>query len=443
VNEQSTSSHVGAPPRPWRERIIELDALRGFALLGILLINVLGFSGVRALSIEPEGLDRILEGFFRNFAQGKFMSLFALLFGISFTLQSISLKRQGVGLCPVWWRRLGVLFLLGMLHTFLEPSEVLAVYALCGALLVMLRRIPGPLVMVIALVAMGMPHLHTALVTPVYVTDTIVTDASKETEPPMTMEEAEQATAAGLDPQTSAPIEIREKDMHAWNPYLGDLAIRVHSSGTFAEVVEYNHLFTMRRWVGSWVGYLWMLVPLPMMLVGLLIGRSGLLTRLTEETPRLKRVCGSGFVAGVVAVWLSSVLYGVAGRNGWNPWVAFPANWLFSLSGLFMALAYAAGLLWLLQTKIGEHLQNIFAPIGRMALTNYLLQTVICTSLFFGFGFGLYGRVGASQTTLIALAVFTIQVIFSRLWLLRFNFGPVEWLWRVATYWRILSPTKT
>jgi uncharacterized protein len=424
VIEKSPGADVGtAGPWPGPQRIVELDALRGFALLGILLINVLGFSGIRTLGVEYEGLDEIILGFLRFFAQAKFLSLFAILFGISFTLQLASLERQGVGIYPTYWRRLGVLFLFGMLHTRLEPSEVLALYALCGAVLILFRKVPAPALLVIALLLMAMPYLHTAIVTPVYIAQPAAGSAP--------VEQVEENAAE------SAPVS-EEEEMHLWNPYKGPLAVRLHSSGTLSEVVSYNHRFMVRRWTGSWVGYLWMTVPLPLMMVGLLIGRSGVLTGAGQDRPDFRKVFWVGLVAGIGAGWLASHLFGRATQFGWNPWVAFPANWLFSLSGMIMALAYAAGLLVLMKWNIGKWLQATLAPVGRMALTNYLLQTVICVSLFHAYGLGWYGKVGPSQAVLIALGVFAVQVAYSKLWLGAFRYGPVEWLWRVATYWRWL-----
>jgi uncharacterized protein len=407
-----------------------LDALRGFALLGILLINVLGFSGIRTLGVEYEGIDEIILSFLRFFAQAKFLSLFAILFGISFTMQLASLERQGVGIYPTYWRRLGVLLLIGMLHTRLEPAEVLAVYALCGAVLIVFRKVPGPALLVMALLLMALPYLHTAIVTPVYVAQPAGGSAP-----------VEQVEEHVTEP-TESDGAVEEEEMHVWNPYKGPLPARLHSKGTLSEVVSYNHRFTTRRWTGSWVSYLWMTVPLPLMMVGLLIGRSGVLTRAGQARPDFRKVFWVGLAVGIGAGWLASHLFGRAAQFGWNPWVAFPAGWLFSLSGMIMALAYAAGLLLLMNWNFGKWLQATLAPVGRMALTNYLLQTVICISLFHAYGLGWYGKVGPSQTVLIALGVFAVQVAYSRLWLGSFRYGPVEWLWRMAAYWRWL-PLKS
>ena len=427
------TADVAVEPRYAGDRIVALDALRGFALLGILLVNIMSFSGITALGAEVDGADRIVADLTKFFVQGKFLSLFAILFGIGFSLQMASLREKGAGLFPIWWRRLGVLFVIGLLHTLLDPAEVLAVYALCAVLLPSFSRLTGKVLLLVAFVLMGLPHLYTAIVTPVYVAEPVAEVALS------TPEEASAPAVAEEKPEPAAPEESaatapQEEEMHAWNAYLGVLAIRVHSSGTFADLVDYNRRFTTRRWTGSWVAYLWMTVPLPLMIVGMLIGRSGILTRLDQERKSLKQVLWFGFGGGIGLGLVVVALFDLAGASGWNPWIAFPAGWLFSLVGLIMALAYSAGVLLLIPGKRGASLQATLAPVGRMALTNYLLQTIICISLFYGFGLGLYGQVGASQAALIAVAIFAVQIVISQLWLRTFRFGPVEWLWRMATY---------
>ena len=436
-NPVTAGANVG--PRSGAERIIALDALRGFALLGILLVNILSFSGISALGGESVGADRIAHGFIKFFVQGKFLSLFAILFGIGFAMQLAHLQEKGAGVFPTYWRRLMGLWVLGMLHILLDPAEVLAVYALCGGALILFRKTPGPAVLLTAIALMGLPYLHTAIVTPTYTAEAVAEPALEkpvEADSSVSGEESDELA----DPENFAPDEDKgvEESFFSWNPYLGLRAIEVHSNGTLGDVAAYNRQFTVNRWTGSWVGYLWMTVPLPLMLLGMLIGRSGNLTRIGQEKALLKKVFWFGLGSGIILGILVNVLFGLAGKSGWNPWIAFPASWLFALSSLIMALAYAAGLLLVLQMRVGARLQTALGSVGRMALTNYLLQTVICISLFYGFGLGLYGKLGASQTALVAVVIFALQIVFSRLWLSAFQFGPVEWLWRMATYWRVL-----
>jgi uncharacterized protein len=258
-----------------------------------------------------------------------------------------------------------------------------------------------------------------------------------ETDSSVSGKESEDLAQSGESANNEA--EGDEDAFYSWNPYLGPRAIDVYSNGTFGDVVTYNRQFTANRWSGSWVSYMWMTVPLPLMLLGMLIGRSRIMTRVGQQKSLLKKVFWYGLGSGITLGALVIFLFALAGKSGWNPWIAFPASWLLALSGLVMAVAYAAGLLLLLQKRLGAGLQTALGSVGRMALTNYLLQTVICISLFYGFGIGLYGKLDVSQAALVALGIFALQIVFSRLWLNVFQFGPVEWMWRMAAYWRVMS----
>jgi uncharacterized protein len=327
-----------------------------------------------------------------------------------------------------------------MLHILLDPAEVLAVYAICGAALILFREAPRPAVLLAAIVLMGLPYLHTAIVTPVYraeATAQTAPDESVETDSSVSGKESEDLAQSGESANNEA--EGDEDGFYSWDPYLGPRAIDVYSNGAFGDVVTYNRQFTANRWSGSWVSYMWMTVPLPLMLLGMLIGRSRIMTRVGQQKSLLKKVFWYGLGSGITLGALVIFLFALAGKSGWNPWIAFPASWLLALSGLVMAVAYAAGLLLLLQKRLGAELQAALGSVGRMALTNYLLQTVICISLFYGFGIGLYGKLDVSQAALVALGIFALQIVFSRLWLNVFQFGPVEWMWRMAAYWRVMS----
>jgi uncharacterized protein len=228
----------------------------------------------------------------------------------------------------------------------------------------------------------------------------------------------------------------------SWDAYDGPDAVRVFPRGALAEVVAYNREFTLDRWATSWVGYLWITFPLQLMMVGLLVGRSGVLRHL-EDRKRLVHLTGwGGLAVGLGLYWLATPVFAWAAAGGWNPWIGFIGDLLFVMSALVLALAYGAGVFLLFQRDTVRKLPAPLGAVGRMALTNYQLQTVFTVGLFWGFGLGWYGRYGAGTVEIIAVIVFAFLASFSIIWLRYFRYGPIDWLWRCSTYWQ-MPPLKT
>lgn len=422
----STQSATWIRPTPTGNRIVALDVLRGFALLGILLANIMNFGGVASLGQEWTGFaDKAVQGFVWFFVSGKFISLFAMLFGIGFAMQIARLEEKTGHYLWTYGRRLLVLFLFGAAHLVLDPAEVLNVYAICGALLLLFRRVSLKALLLWALLLMSLPHLHTLIVS---------TLATVET-PLQVPEEAEQ-----IEQQTNQKVEDESGDTdsgNSWNPYDGERAIRAFSEGDLSDVLAYNLHFTVDRFTSSWVNYLWMLVPLPLMLVGVFIGRRRILERIHDEMPLLRKAFWLGLGFGIAGTWFSQVLFGWAAMAGWNPWIAFAGSVLLFVARWGMALGYAAGIVLLIQHDSWKKCLTPLQAVGRLALTNYLLQTLICTTLFYAYGLGLYGKFGPAAAALLAVAIYLFQVALSLLWTRRFRFGPAEWLWRSLTYGRL------
>jgi uncharacterized protein len=434
-----------AGPAPVAERILALDAVRGFALFGILVVNVLGVSGLRAFAIDESGaIEPLLRQIVETFFQGKFVSLFSILFGISFFLQLDRLYTKNVSVYPRYWRRLSVLFLFGVLHTQLQPGEVLMPYALCGALLLVFYKTPWKIVLAATVLLIAAPHLHTA-----WTTANAMSQVTAET----SVDQSGDGAAGDIDndPQVAADLDSEAGDRgwerevlpgRSWDPYDGPEAVRVFSSGSLAEVSAYSREFTLDRWATSWAGYLWITFPLPMMLIGLLIGRSGVLRQLDDRQGLLRVVFWGGLAVGLGLYRLVAPAFAWASADGWNPWAGMVGNILFVVSALFLALAYGAGVFLLFRRDAVRRLLAPLGAVGRMALTNYLLQTLITTGLFWGFGLGWFGRYGAGTVEIIAIIIFASQAAFSIVWLRYFRYGPIEWLWRCGTYWQVL-PLKT
>lgn len=437
----------GPAPAPAPERILALDAIRGFALFGILVVNVLGVSGIRAYGVdETSAIDPAVQRVVQLLFQGKFVSLFSILFGISFFLQLDRLHANGVGTFPTYWRRLGILFVIGMVHALFAPGEVLMPYALCGALLLLFYKVPWKIVLAVAVLLMAAPHLHTAVSTAIAMNQATA-EASGGGAGDQEAGEAGEGTpaVAGADSPV-ADGEGTEREVppgRSWDPYDGPQAVRVHSRGSLAEVVAYSHDFTLNRWTSSWVDYLWITIPLKLMMIGLLVGRSGVLRQVGQRKRLFHLTWWGGLAAGLGLIWLTGPVFTWASSAGWNPWIGFIGNLLFVVSALILALAYGAGVFLLFQRESVRKLLAPLGAVGRMALTNYLLQTVITVWLFYGFGLGLYSEYGAAEVELIALIIFAALAGLSIIWLRYFRFGPVEWLWRCGTYWKMLPLRKS
>ncbi len=401
----------GFGPTKEARRIVALDVLRGFAILGILLVNVMDFGGVATRSAGAGGvLDRAVDAFLAYGARGAFMSTFAMLFGLGFALQIARLGRAGDGRgYGFYLRRMAALLAFGLLHTLLDPAEVLVLYALCGALLLFFRQVPSRALVLVALVLMPLPYLHTAVVT------------------------AQAATNPAVETSSF------DEDPRAWDPYGSAESIRVHSEGSFADIVGFNFRFTLNRLTPSLASYVWMTVPLPLMLVGMLVGRLGLLADVQAHRRWLARAFWAGVVGGIVGRSVGQTLFDLASRGGWNPWTNMGGQTAWVLGAFFLAVAYCAALLLLLQVEPWRRVLLPLRFVGRMALTNYLLQTAICTTLFYEYGAALFGKVSSSAAASIAVGIFAFQLAASAVWLGRYRFGPAEWLWRSLTYGKVIS----
>jgi uncharacterized protein len=386
---------------PARERIPALDVLRGVAVAGILFANVLVFFGLVFLPAEPAAAlptaetDAVVRFLERVLIEGKFYSIFSLLFGIGFGLQ---LARGGEQALPRFRRRLRILLVIGAVHAFLIWSgDILMLYALLGFTLPWFARKSDRELLRWVAILLAIPTLLYAAALGVW---TLVGPGT--------------APAAAAMPAGILAILERMGTGGVKDAFIGNL---VMVAGRWAD------LFATMRFPKV----------LGMFVLGLWTVRAGLALQPSAHRSLLLRWSllglGAGLPANLAAAWAaghwaylpptSGGLLGVATQA-----VGFP----------MLALGYAAtiGLL----VVDGRRLPMPFAPLGRMALTNYLMHSVICVLLSYGFGFGLWWRIGASTAMAIAAAIFVVQIPLSAWWLSRYRFGPVEWIWRRFTYAR-------
>lgn len=391
---------------PAAERIVLLDVVRGMALLGILVMNLPAFTdaGSRVAGSTGNHLAALLRDML--FA-GKFNSIFSMLFGLGFTLQLARLEaRWPQQASAIYLRRLAWLFALGLVHAvFFFSSDVLHMYALLGVGLLWLRRWPDRALialMAFCLVGPALSQLLRALVA--------VPGATAA------------ATAAAVAGGNWTAAEVQAFGHGSW-PQATQAAMR-------AFVLMYTDPYELRQHLGFYAQVL------TTMVLGLLIGRHQVLDRLPALMPRVVQVQRWALGIGLVCTGIYGLGHDLGDQPGASALRAVVGS-SYVLARLALMTFYVLTVVRAMQHPRWQRRFAPFAAAGRMPLTNYLLQTAMCSILFYGYGFGLWNQVGALGELLIAPALFFfIQLPLSVWWLGRFGQGPFEWLWRRVTYGR-------
>lgn len=391
-------------------RLHVLDVLRGFSLFGILQANVLVFSGIFFVAIvgdtNPTQLDKIAGFVIEALVHGKFYSLFSLLFGVGFHVFLSRAETRGGDTRSLFRRRLWLLLAAGFLHaTLLWSGDILMLYALVGFALVPFYGLGSRALLAWAAALLALPVVAYALMWGVGMTDPLG--------PPP------------VDPASAAPDSAG-----GFNPITFMIA---GFQGGYLDVLQAN----LVQLVGRWVDLLITLRParvLGMFVLGLWIGQQGVARNLDGHPGLLRRVArwglGLGLPLNVAGAWFA------ADAAPYLPGSALGMVEVLTtaIAVPLLALGYAAGIAVLMRPASASRALMNIAPVGRMALTNYLMQSVICMFVFYGIGLGLYGQVGTAAASGIALLVFAFQVLLSRWWLGRYQYGPAEWAWRRMTY---------
>ncbi|MEO3888499.1 DUF418 domain-containing protein [Nonomuraea sp. B5E05] len=384
---------VGPDARTAAARIVSVDALRGFSLLGILVVNIAFLaSGYRMAGLAEPAFDSpfdwAVRWFVTMFVENKFYLLFSFLFGYSFTLQLDSAARQGRAFRPMFLRRLAGLLLIGLAHAvLLFPGDILTTYAAVGLVLLFLHRI-RPRTAVLLAVAL------TAVLALGFVLAAVLATLGLDLSGTMTDGAAEAARS--------------------------DTAL----GGGFWQIVS-EHLRKLSLIIVLRVLFQGPAV-LAACLLGLAAGKSGALRDLSAHTRTLRRLQWTGFTAGLAGASFAAL-------SAWTGVVhKFWGEAVDLATAPLLAAAYAATFLRLLPRvpRIGRAL----AAPGRMALSNYLAQSLICALIFTGYGLALVDRVSPPMELLIVAGIFAAQVLYSRSWLSGHRYGPVEWLLRYLTY---------
>lgn len=392
------------------QRIISIDAFRGFALAGIVLVHFLeeyiaGAAPPDGKQVEPMMLDGIIDGLAFFLIRGKFFALFSLLFGLSFFIQmDRAAKREEPYVLRFVWR-LAILMGIGFIHSLFYRGDILTLYALVGLFLVPFHRANNTvLLMTAGLLLLGAGRW---IVFSLYGGDPIFVAEMQGPDNPESIAYYETLKSGSL------------WEVFSLNALKGNLQKAEFQFNVFGR------------------GY----ITLACFLIGYWLGRVHFFDRLAHDKRLLKRsfFYALGFV-GVVTPILILVAMNMGGEGGpdqlksWNGMIGLT---LYDLWNMGLTVLLLIGFLWIFQSKRGQSWFGGLAPYGRMALTNYVSQTILGTFLLFGWGLGFIGQWNQWLLALVAIIVLIVQIFVSKWWLQRFHYGPLEWGWRALTYFKV------
>ena len=434
-------SNAAVAPVIKSARVQSLVVLRGLSLLGILMMNITAFGLLWQAYDNPMadggsgGMNLTVYQIISVGFEGTMRGIFSLLFGAGIVLLTERMENAGAGImaAEIHFRRMMWMMLFGIIHwsLLLWTGEILFAYSMCGLLLFAPRKLPAKVQIGIGVALLVLAAAMTSL------------DYGGVVESHDKAVAAQQVQTSGqaLSPDQSKAIEEwKKKDTHIWPSAEMATESRAIHHGSYWNAV-------VKQFPGSFE-FQWNAAPfwlifdaIPFILIGMGLLKYGVLGGgLPVRSYLLMAVIGYGlgiplgvYELGIVLDGQFSTLsFAAAGRT-------------YEISRLAMVIGHLGLALTVIRLGLFQWLQSALAAVGQMALSNYLAQTLICTALFYGFGFDLYGKFERYQLYYVVGAIWAAQLAWSPLWLARFRFGPMEWLWRSLTYWqrqpmRLASP---
>jgi uncharacterized protein len=430
----TTAQKETTSPVATSERIQTIDVVRGVALLGILLMNIDGFG------IDGSVFYTILQGphntadfhtqqVIRVFFSGTMKGMFSMLFGAGMILFTMNKKETpgGVTIAELYYRRLLLLVLFGVIHAFvlLWPGDILWDYGLVGMVLYPFRKTAVKWLFLLSIICIGIGILKQQLWVneirekrAAYVESVKAEKAGKK----LTAEQ-QQATTVWLEMENSWRPDLERCDRH----------IRKMHSG-------YGSIFTYfisgNSGEETWSIYHGIWENICMMFLGMaLLGIGFFSNKLSTSTYTMCLLIGYGI--GIPMGWIMFNGH----LESFNPGAYVDAYRvqhavLYNFKRVFLSIGHASLIMLVFRSRIIPWLMKVLANVGQMAFTNYLMQSIICTLFFYGYGLGYYNQLKYHQLFFVVAAVWVFQIIFSVIWLRYYRFGPFEWLWRSLTYWK-------
>lgn len=404
----STKKYVEHGPQPVaeKERIVSIDVLRGFALLGILPMNIQYFSMISAAYWNPtaygdlHGANYLVWLLSHVLADEKFMTIFSMLFGAGILLMTSRVEAAGRPSAALHYRRMGWLILFGVAHSYLLWSgDILFSYGMCGLAVYLCRKLPPRTLLVTGLLTIAIGSA--ALI------------------------------SYGRWSQHWSPTQLQEAHEQLWLPTPAVAAKEIQAyRGNWMAQMSFRVPDSVRMETLFFVAStFWRAAGL--MLVGMALFKLG---AFSARWPPLRY---STMIVSALFVGMPVTLYGTHRdiAAGWNFRYSFFYGAQFNYwASLLVSMGWIGVIMLAAKATALLPLTRPLAAVGRMAFTNYIMHTVLCTTVFYGHGFGLFGKVERVWQFVLVVIIWTVQLIVSPIWLRYFLFGPLEWLWRSLTY---------
>ena len=404
---QLEAQRVG--PVSLSERILFIDVLRGMALFGILAANMRAFFApldvYGNIGVLFHGRADIVAQFFIDaLIQGKFITIFSFLFGLGFAMQMSRAEARGVRFLGFYPRRLLALALFGVIHGLLIwAGDILLTYALSGAILLLFRKRQQKTLLWWAGGLFSLPIVLSSVFITIYY--------------------------SRFRPHWMEPKPPDMKKIYG--------IINIYAHGTVRQIMAQNWV----EWKQQLPWELFAIYAAALFLLGMWVWRAGIVQQLEEYRPVLKRVCAWCLSVGLIINIYVAVVKTVIPPDKVSVW-GWSAGVLFLPGSHILSAGYVSGLALIFMHEDWRRRLLPFAAVGRMALTDYLMQSVVCTLFFYHYTTGLYGRIGPAIGLVPTVILYWAQVGFSNWWLKQYRFGPMEWLWRGMTYGKFPSMRK-
>lgn len=393
-----TTKNIFRPTDPGK-RITQIDILRGFALFGVLLVNVFGynssffdFSGFYKAFEDP--LNSRIYNLVVGFAADKFIFIFSFLFGVGFSIMYLKYKADEKHFFRLYMRRMLALMMFGIIHIlFFWAGDILLSYSLMGIILLFSRKLRSGLLLFLSIFIYFFPIIYIAL----------------------------QSIYTNLPDALSSVTDIKMPEV-----------ISIYSGGSYFDVLKLrlSEFLAFRN-----INLIYYAPKvLSLFIFGYLFFKHRFLDKINSARTKYSILFIVLFITGIASTIFTDDIVNALADAETNRFYLAIYMGIFEITNIFLGLSYILLILILSQIPGFRSILNPLKYVGRTALTNYMMQSVIFTTIMYSYGFGRFASFQPWQLVILAVVVFVIQTIISKIWLQKFRFGPLEWVWRKMTY---------